>query len=186
MLKRKKTYLLAFLMLLLPIAVMAGPGDNGANIGANWVFNIINNLLYMVVWPVFVAISIGMFGWAGFLYLTAQGDVTKVTTAHKAVVFAIIGIIIVLLSYGYMNYLRNSLNNRGGAGGAPGGGNGNAQRVCCSFGEDPARGNTECSLQTQETCRAPFEYRANLTSCTPNPCGGGAGGGAPGGGDVNK
>lgn len=163
--------------LLLPILIGA---NSHASTGGNWFFTIINNLLYMVIWPVFVAISIAMFMWAGFLYLTAQDDSTKVATANKAVIFAIIGIIIILLSYGYMNYLRSNLNNGGGAGGGAGA---NGQRVCCTFGED-ANSRNVCGLSTQNACAGAFGiYRADLTSCTPNPCQGG-GGDVGGNGDV--
>lgn len=169
MLKHKKIYLFVLLILLLPAIVMAGPdagggGAGGANTGANWVFNIINNLLYMVVWPVFVAISIGMFGWAGFLYLTAQGDVVKVSTAHKAVAFAVVGIIIVLLSYGYMNYLRNNLNRGGGGGGGGGGGTSGA----CCVPDPPGTPNFVCiDAGGASSCTGyGGDYKGDNTTCT--------------------
>lgn len=66
---------------------------------ANFVVDIINRLLNLVVWPVFLGLIIIMFIWAGILYLTARGDPEKFKKANLAVVFAIIGIIVAILGY---------------------------------------------------------------------------------------
>ncbi len=65
----------------------------------NWVVTIVNNLLSMVVWPVFLGVIVIMFIWAGILYLTARGDPEKFKKANLAVVFAVIGIIVAILGY---------------------------------------------------------------------------------------
>ena len=61
---------------------------------ANFMVDIINRLLNLVVWPVFLGLIIIMFIWAGILYLTARGDPEKFKKANLAVIFAIIGIIV--------------------------------------------------------------------------------------------
>ena len=52
-----------------------------------------------MVWPIFIAVSIIMFIWAGILFISAQGDPGKVAEARKAVIWAVIGIVVGLLGY---------------------------------------------------------------------------------------
>lgn len=86
----KKLIVSAIILLTLPVATMAAE---------NFVVTVINNLLSMVVWPLFLGLVIIMFIWAGILYLTARGDPEKFKRANLAVIFAIIGIIVALLGY---------------------------------------------------------------------------------------
>lgn len=88
----KKIILTSIVTLLLtPVMVLAAADS--------WLVTIINNLLNMVVWPVFLGLIVIMFIWAGILYLTARGDPEKFKKANLAVVFAIIGIIVAILGY---------------------------------------------------------------------------------------
>lgn len=77
--------------------------------GGQWFKNIITNLLNIVVWPIFIAASIIMFIWAGILFITAQGDPGKIAEARKAVIWAIIGIVVGLLGYIAVGLLRGAL-----------------------------------------------------------------------------
>jgi len=82
----------------------ASPGapvcSNGVCVsGGQWFQNIITNFLNIVVWPIFIAVSIIMFIWAGILFISAQGDPGKVAEARKAVIWAVIGIVVGLLGY---------------------------------------------------------------------------------------
>ena len=58
------------------------------------VANIINNVLSIVVWPVFGGAIVIMFIWAGFMFLTAAGDASKLASAKRAVIWGIVGIMV--------------------------------------------------------------------------------------------
>ena len=60
----------------------------------------------MVVWPVFLALVIIMFIWAGILYLTAHGDQTKIATANKALIYAVVGIIVAIVAFSVVGLIR--------------------------------------------------------------------------------
>jgi hypothetical protein len=60
---------------------------------------IINRFLDIVVGPIFFGLIIIMFIWAGILFLTAQGDPTKITGAKKAVLWAVVGTAVGLLAF---------------------------------------------------------------------------------------
>lgn len=70
-----------------------------------WFNTVLNNLLNIVVWPVFFGVSIIMFVWAGILFLTAQGEPDKLTSARKAVIWGIIGIFIAILGFSITNII---------------------------------------------------------------------------------
>ncbi len=54
--------------------------------------------IFSYVWPVFIAFSVIVFIWAGFLFLTAHGDPNKLTSARHAVIWGAIGVAIALLA----------------------------------------------------------------------------------------
>ncbi len=66
---------------------------------STWLSDIINRLLNIVVWPIFVAVVFLMFIWAGILFVTAHGDPTKVSTAKKTVIWAVIGVVVGVLAF---------------------------------------------------------------------------------------
>ena len=59
----------------------------------------INRLLNLVVWPVFIGAVVVMGVWAGFLFVTAQGDASKLATARKAVLWTIIGVVVGIAAF---------------------------------------------------------------------------------------
>src|SRR3989344_3365089 len=67
----KNISIVAVAGLLLPIAVFGAPSANAA---VNWFNSILDNFLAMILWPVFAALVVIMFIYAGFMYLTAHGD----------------------------------------------------------------------------------------------------------------
>lgn len=54
-------------------------------------------------------ITVGIFVYAGFLYMTAGGDINKVTTAKLWMKNAVIGIVIMLSAFGITQFIINSL-----------------------------------------------------------------------------
>lgn len=80
-------------LLLLPAVGLA------QNQVTNWLNGIMGRLLDYVVWPIFAGVVIIMFIWAGFLFLTAHGEPSKVGTATKAVVYAVVGVAVGIIGY---------------------------------------------------------------------------------------
>lgn len=64
---------------------------------------IVTNLLTLVVWPIFAGAATIMFIWAGFTFLTASGDVSKIAQAKKAVLWGAIGIGVGLAAFSAKN-----------------------------------------------------------------------------------
>ena len=71
-----------------------------------WVVGIINNLLNRVVWPVFSGIVVIMFIYAGIKYFMAHGDPSKVQEANKAVIWAVVGVMVGLISFSLVSMVR--------------------------------------------------------------------------------
>jgi hypothetical protein len=75
----------------------------------NYFVTVVDNLTYMVVWPIIVGLVIISFIWAGFLYLTAQGEPSKISAANKALVLGVLGIIIAILAFSAKRIIENLL-----------------------------------------------------------------------------
>ena len=85
------------ILFISPIIVMAVPGVfSGTLEGA------VANVLITVeniLWSVAVAYIIIMFVVAGFKFLTAQGDISKVAEARNAVIWGLVGATVILLAW---------------------------------------------------------------------------------------
>lgn len=57
------------------------------------------NIISNIILPLIGAIAVGVVIYGGVLFITSSGDPEKVTKARKTLMWAIIGIIIVVLSY---------------------------------------------------------------------------------------
>ncbi|MBX4200785.1 hypothetical protein KW786_01510 [Candidatus Parcubacteria bacterium] len=71
--------------------------------------NVGNVLLafFNIFWPIVVTIIIIMILYSGFLFLSAQGDPTKAAEARKVLLWAIVGIIIIVLSGTMIAFISN-------------------------------------------------------------------------------
>lgn len=70
---------------------------------------IIASLIINATWIVSVAFVIIMFVVAGFKFVTAQGDPSKVSDARNAVIWGVGGIIVILLAFSILVVLRITL-----------------------------------------------------------------------------
>ncbi len=96
--KKLVTLFILTTLLVLPIVAFASPlfpdlNQNGDIDTTAVIYNVL-----LGIWPIFGAVAILMFIWAGFLFLTAQGDPTKISSAKKALMWGIIGTAVALLS----------------------------------------------------------------------------------------
>lgn len=62
-----------------------------------------------IVWGIFVALSIAMFLWAGFLFLTAQGEAAQVGNARKAVIWGVVGLIVAFFAFSITGIIKTVL-----------------------------------------------------------------------------
>lgn len=61
------------------------------------------------IWPIFIGFAIIMLLLAGFLFLTAQGEPSKVKEARFAVIWGVVGIIVGILAFSIPFIVRNQL-----------------------------------------------------------------------------
>lgn len=84
-------------VLSFPVSVFAQyTQPSGTNLPGGTVFNIIKGIMNWLLALVGIFGVIG-FAIAGILYLTAAGDEDRVNTAKKAMLYAIIGVIVALV-----------------------------------------------------------------------------------------
>lgn len=69
-------------------------------------------------WSLYIIGGLGVLGfvYAGFLYITAGGDDTKIGEAKKMMTYAIIGIVVALLGLIVATTVNNLLNSSAGSG----------------------------------------------------------------------
>ena len=65
------------------------------------------DMLFQLLYTLFFAIAAFFILWAGFLYLTAAGDEEKVGKAKSILVYAIIAVIIAVISLGFAQVVAN-------------------------------------------------------------------------------
>ena len=82
--------------------------DCGADCNFNHFILLINNVLSFLV-VLAIVFSVIAFSYAGFLYVTSQGDQSKIKKAHGIFTKVIIGIITALLAYTLVTLLTSLL-----------------------------------------------------------------------------
>ncbi len=55
--------------------------------------------IFSFIWPIFSAFAILMFIIAGFMFLTANGDPSKTSSAKKALIWGIVGVTVGILAF---------------------------------------------------------------------------------------
>lgn len=86
-------------------AAARGDGMPAELIGDNGVFTRLTNTLLMAVG--IVAVVMLLFG--GLRYITSGGDSKKVTDAKNTILYAIIGLVICVLSYAIVNFVLTTI-----------------------------------------------------------------------------
>ena len=172
----KNISIVAVAGLLLPIAVFGAPSANAA---VNWFNSILDNFLAMILWPVFAALVVIMFVYAGFMYLTAHGDAAKVHAANRAVLYAVVGIIVAMLGFGAVRFIQGLIPAVPGsfADGTSCSNNAECASGVCTAGICQAGGSGsgacidrstgDCSIETAAACTPPEDaiYNGDGTTC---------------------
>ena len=76
-------------------------------IGPEGIFNQITSVALGVIG----AVSVIMLIWGGLRYIISGGDSKKITDAKNTILYAIIGLIIAVLSYAIINFVLNSISS---------------------------------------------------------------------------
>jgi hypothetical protein len=89
-----------------------GNGQTANLFGSSGIFSTITNVLLFLLG----AISVIMIIIGGLRYVISGGNSTNVTAAKNTILYAIVGVIIAMLSYAIINFVLGSFTN-GGTGG---------------------------------------------------------------------
>ncbi len=100
---KQKIIIIALLLSIIPFFVIGQDIQSGDDV-IQIIINITN-----FIWRVFMIITVVAFLVAGFFYITAAGDPTKVTRANKMVLYSIIGVVVALLSGGMVALIQSFL-----------------------------------------------------------------------------
>ena len=88
---KKKIFFLSTILSVLPFLASADEAPTSV------IKEIFTRFTDYIVWPIFNGVVIIMFLYAGFKYLTAKGDPSKVEEANKAILWAVVGVAVALL-----------------------------------------------------------------------------------------
>lgn len=65
------------------------------------------DVVFGIIWPIFIAFSIVMFIIAAFLFFTAQGAPDKVAQARQFVIWGVVGIVVAIIAFSIPFVIRN-------------------------------------------------------------------------------
>ena len=100
--KKTKTTILTFVILSLFVApVLFAQQTPPPDVDPWSAVETITNLVFGVL----LAVAVLAIIYAGFLFITAQGEGEKVSRARNTLMYAIVGIVVALLARGLVNYL---------------------------------------------------------------------------------
>ena len=104
--KKFLSFLLFAFILILPLV---GFADNDSGVAS--ITDILNVLQRAANWflAIVLVLAIIIFVYVGFTFMTAEGDAERIGKAKKMFFWAIIGLIVALLSYGLRELIRNLL-----------------------------------------------------------------------------
>ena len=76
----------------------------------NTLFELLETVVNRIVLPIGGMLAVLAFIYSGFLYVTAQGNPTKLATANKALLYTAIGTALLLGSWALANVIRGTIN----------------------------------------------------------------------------
>ena len=118
----KKTFLASLLSLsiffIIGTVSISAAETPGVNItlpnpfagGGNSLFGLLEKVINNILLPIGGILAVLAFIYSGFLYVTAQGNETKLATAHKALLYTAIGTAILLGSWVIAKVIENTIN----------------------------------------------------------------------------
>jgi hypothetical protein len=82
--------------------------------GGDSLFGLLRTIVNNIILPIGGVVAVLAFIYAGFLYVTAQGNESKLATAHKALLYTSIGTAVLLGSWVLANAICSTINQLGG------------------------------------------------------------------------
>lgn len=73
-------------------------------------FALLETIINEILLPIGGVLAVLAFIYSGFLYVTAQGNETKIKDAHKALLFTAIGTAVLLGSWAIAKVIENTIN----------------------------------------------------------------------------
>ncbi len=113
-------------------------------------------------------VAIGIIMYAGFIWMTAKGEEEKINEAKKIMMGGVIGLVIILASFGIATFVMSRLQSAtNGGGSVPGGGvvGGGGTNIFAISGTTPAH----LSLNIPRNSVVRFRFTKNIKATTVNP-----------------
>ena len=91
-------------------------GINAATTGemrGKSVDNTVGSIVNVLLWVVGI-LSVAMIAWSGFKYITSAGDTSKLASAKSTLIYAVVGLIIAIMAYAIVNFVRTEVTSTGG------------------------------------------------------------------------
>ena len=82
--------------------------------GANSLFDLLQKVINDILLPIGGILAVMAFIYSGFLYVTAQGNESKLATAHKALLYTSVGTAVLLGSWVLANVICKTIGLLGG------------------------------------------------------------------------
>lgn len=83
--------------------------DNPFKHGDN-LYDLLKAIINQIILPIGGVLAVLAFIYAGFLYVSAQGDEKKIQTAHRALLYTAIGTAVLLGAWVIANVIENTIN----------------------------------------------------------------------------
>ena len=84
----------------------------------------VGSIVNILLWVVGI-LSVTMIVWSGFKYITSAGDTSKLASAKSTLIYAVVGLIIAILAYAIVTFVRTQVVSTGkSSGGTISGGHG--------------------------------------------------------------
>ena len=90
-------------------------GINAATTGemrGKSVDNTVGSIVNVLLWVVGI-LSVAMIAWSGFKYITSAGDTSKLASAKSTLIYAVVGLIIAILAYAIVTFVRTQVVSTG-------------------------------------------------------------------------
>jgi hypothetical protein len=108
--KKITTFMIPLIALVLPVVAHGQLNIELNNpLQADSIADLVATILDFVLQLGAIAATLAII-YAGFMYVTAQGDTSKITTAHRTFLYAVIGAAIILGSKVILEVIRNTVN----------------------------------------------------------------------------
>lgn len=104
--KKNLIFLILFSAIFIPVFCSAF-GELPVTTGTT-ISDLFKNILD-VVWIVFTGLAVILFVFAGIMFLTAQGDPTKLTTAKNAFLWGVVGVVVAILAFSIVAIIQTAI-----------------------------------------------------------------------------